>query len=114
MTGLTVEEVLYTIKAFENKVSDLNIPSNRLIKEFMNCLGSKARDQWAKLMKQRDNAGTRPFPQTQEGWEQAKSEWIIEYAKDTKAKDAIISTWTSTSNYMKPKETDVKRTTLIV
>ena len=95
MTGSRVEEVLYTIKAFENKVSDLNIPSIRLIKEFMNCLGSKARDRWAKLMKQRDNAGTGPFPQTQEGWEQAKSKWIIKYAKDTsKAKDAIISAWT--------------------
>ena len=108
MTGSSVKEVLYTIKAFENKVSDLNIPSNRLIKEFMNCLGSKARDRWAKLSKQRDREGLGPFPQTQEGWEQAKSNWIIEYAKDSKAKDAIISAWTSTSNYMKPKETEVE------
>ena len=32
MTGSSVEEVLYTIKAFENKISDLNIPTNRIIK----------------------------------------------------------------------------------
>ena len=37
MTRSTVEEVLYTIKAFKNKILDLNIPTNnRLIKEFMN------------------------------------------------------------------------------
>ena len=54
------------------------------------------------------NAGTGPFPQTQEGWEQAKFKWIIKFAKDSKAKDAIISAWTSTSKYMKPKDTDVE------
>ena len=108
MTGSTVEEVLYTIKAFENKITDLNIPANRIIKEFMNCLGSKARDWWAKLVKHRDNRGDGPFPPTTKGWEQAKTEWIIEYAKDSKAKDAIISAWTATSNYMKPKEVDIE------
>ena len=40
MTGSSVEEVLYTIKAFENKLADLSIPTNLLVKEFMNCLGS--------------------------------------------------------------------------
>ena len=59
MTRSTMEEVLYTIKAFKNKVADLNIPSNQL--------GPKARDRWAKLIKQRDNAGAGPFPPTQEG-----------------------------------------------
>ena len=104
MTGSSVEEVLYTIKAFENKISDLNIPTNRIIKEFMNCLGSKARDRWAKLIKNRGEE----FPLTPEGWSEAKSEWILEYAKDSKAKDAIISAWTSTSNYMKPKEENIE------
>ena len=104
MTGSSVEEVLYTIKAFENKIVDLNIPTNRVIKEIMNCLGSKARDQWAKLIKNRGE----DFPLTAEGWIDAKSEWILEYAKDSKAKDSIISAWTSTSNYMKPKEVDIK------
>ena len=108
MTGSSVEEVLYTIKAFKNKIIDLNIPTNRLNKEFMNCLGSKARDRWAKLSTQRDREGLGPFPQTEEGWEQAKADWIIEYAKDSKAKDAIISAWTSTSNYMKLKEVEVE------
>ena len=108
MTGLTVEEVLYTIKAFKNKIMDLNIPTNRIIKEFMNCLGLKARDRWAKLIKHRSNRGDGPFPLTPEGWEQAKAEWILEYAKDSKAKDAIIAAWTSTSNYMKLKEADIK------
>ena len=104
MTGSNVKEVLYNIKAFENKIIDLNIPTNRIIKEFMNCLGSKARDQWAKLIK---NQGE-DFPLTEEGWTEAKTEWILEYAKDSKAKDAIISAWTSTSNYMKPREVDIK------
>ena len=53
MTGSSVEEVLNTIKAFENKVVNLTILVNRLIKEFMNCLGSRARDRWAKLIKNR-------------------------------------------------------------
>ena len=58
---------------------------------------------------ERNNAGLGPFAPTEEGWEQAnKAEWIIEYAKDSKAKDAIISAWTSTSNYMKPKEVEVE------
>ena len=71
MIGTTVEDVLYTIKAFKNKAADLNIPS-RLVKEFMNCLGSKARDRWAKLIKQRNNTGLGPFAApTEEGWEQA-------------------------------------------
>ena len=49
------------------------------------------------------------FPTTTEGWEEAKREWIIEYAKDHKAKDdAIISAWTATTNYMKPKETNIE------
>ena len=91
MAGLTVEEVLYTIKVFKNKIMDLNIPNNRLIKEFMNCLGSKDKDRWAKLVKHRIQRGYGPFPQTQEGWQLAKTEWIVEYAKDSKAKDAIIS-----------------------
>ena len=104
MTGSSVEEVLYTIKAFENKIVDLNIPINRVIKEFMNCLGSKARDRWAKLIKNRGE----DFPLTAEGWSDAKSEWILEYAKDNKAKDAIISAWTSTSNYLKPKDVDIE------
>ena len=104
MTGSSVEEVLYTIKAFENKVSDLNIPTNRIIKEFMNCLGSNARDRWAKLIKNRGE----DFPATPQGWNLAKTEWIIDYAKDSKAKDAIISAWTSTSNYMKPKDTNIE------
>ena len=104
MTGSSVEEVLYTIKAFENKISDLNIPTNRIIKEFMNCLGSKARDRWAKLIKNRGEE----FPLTPQGWDEAKSEWILDYAKDNKAKDAIISAWTSTSNYMKPREEGIE------
>ena len=68
------------------------------------CLGSKARDRWAKLIKNRGD----DFPPSSEGWTEAKSEWILEYAKDNKAKDAIISAWTSTSNYMKPKEVDIE------
>ena len=104
MTGSSVEEVLYTIKAFENKILDLGIPTNRIIKEFMNCLGSKARDRWAKLIKNRGS----DFRSSLEGWTEAKSEWILEYAKDSKAKDAIISARTATSNYMKPKEVDIE------
>ena len=105
MTGSSVEEVLYTVEAFENKVADLSIPTNRLVvKEFMNCLGSRARDQWAKLIKNRGNE----FPTTTEGWEEAKQEWIIEYTKENKAKDAIIFAWTSTTNNMKPKETNIE------
>ena len=73
MTGLSIKEVLYTIKAFENKIINLSIPTNRIIKEFMNCLGSKARDRWAKLIKNRGE----DFPLTQEGWVDAKSEWIL-------------------------------------
>ena len=104
MTGSSVKEVLYTIKAFENKVADLNIPTNRVVKEFMNCLGSNARDRWAKLIK---NRGA-DFPATPQGWNSAKAEWILEYAKDNKAKDAIISAWTSTANYMKPKDINIE------
>ena len=105
MTGSTVEEALYTMKAFENKASDLGIAANRLIKEFMNCLGSKARDRWAKLIRNREEGA---FPNTTEGWEQAKKEWILEYARDDKAKDAILAAWISTVDYMKPRDVEVE------
>ena len=48
------------------------------------------------------------FPVTSQGWELAKSEWILEYAKDCKAKEAIISAWTATSNYLKPKDSEIE------
>ena len=99
-----MEEVLYTIKAFENKVIDLVILVNRMIKEFMNCLDSRARDRRAKLIKNRGEE----FLPTLQGLTDAKSEWIIEYAKDSKAKDAIISAWTATTNYMKCKDINIE------
>ena len=104
MKGSSVDKVLYTIKVSKNKIIDLSIIlTNRFIKEFMNCLGSKARDWWVKLIKNRGE----DFPLTLEGWAEAKSKWILEYAKDNKAKDAIISAWwTLTSDYLKPKEVD--------
>ena len=104
MMGSSVEEVLYTIKAFKNKVADLNIPTNQIVKEFIICLGSSARDRWAKLIKHQGE----DFPATLQGWELAKLEWILEYAKDQKAKDAIIAAWTATTDYMKPKDIEVE------
>ena len=76
MTGSSTEEVLYTIKAFENKAIDIDLPNNQRIKEFMNCLRSKARDRWVKLVKNRRSGD---FASNQ--WNQAKKEWIVEYVK---------------------------------
>ena len=103
MTGSSAEEVLYTIKAFKNKAIDIDLPNNQRIKEFMNCLGSKARDRWAKLIKNRRSGD---FANNQ--WNQAKKEWIAEYVKDKKAKETILNAWTSTKDFMKPKEVDIK------
>ena len=103
MMGSSAEEVLYTIKAFENKAVGINLLNNQRIKEFMNCLGSKARDRWAKLVK---NGRGGDFSSNQ--WNQAKREWIAEYVKDKKAKETILSAWTSTKDFMKPKEADIK------
>ena len=103
MTGSSPEEMLYTIRAFENKAMDIGIPNNQRIKEFMNCLGSKARDRWAKLVKNRRSGD---FNDNQ--WNQAKKEWISEYVKDHKAKETILSAWTSTKDFMKPKEADIE------
>ena len=103
MTGSSAEEVLYTIKAFENKAMDIDLPNNQRIKEFMNCLGSKARDRWAKLIKNRRNGDF-----TSGQWNQAKKEWIAEYVKDKKAKETILNAWTSTKDFMKPKDVDIE------
>ena len=103
MTGSSAEEVLYTIKAFENKAIDIDLPNNQRIKEFMNCLGSKARDRWAKMIKNRRSGD---FSSNQ--WSLAKKEWIAEYVKDKKAKETILNAWTSTKDFMKPKEVDIE------
>ena len=103
MTGSSAEEVLCTIKAFENKAIDIDLPDNQRIKEFMNCLGSKARDRWAKLVKNRRGGN---FASNQ--WNQAKREWIAECVKDKKAKETILNAWTSTKDFMKPKDLDIE------
>ena len=96
MTGLSAEEVLYTIKAFENNAIDINLPNNQRIKESMNCLGSKARDRWAKMVK---NQRSGDFSRNQ--WSLAKKEWITEYVKDKKkAKETILNAWTLTKDFM--------------
>ena len=68
MTGSSAKEVLYTIKAFENKAMDIDLPSNQRIMEFMKCLGSKARDQWGKLVMNRRNGDF-----TSNQWNQRRS-----------------------------------------
>ena len=95
--------MLYTIRAFENKAMDIGIPNNQRIKEFMNCLGSKARDRWSKLVKNRRSGD---FNDNQ--WNQAKKDWISEYVKDHKAKKTILNAWTSTKDFMKPKEAEIE------
>ena len=103
MTGSSTEEMLYTIRAFENKAMDIWIPDDQRIKEFMNCLGSKAWDRWAKLIKNRRSGD---FNDNQSN--QAKKEWISEHVKDRKSKETILNTWTLTKDFMKPKELEIK------
>ena len=103
MDKSTVEEVLYTLRAFENKAKDINLPNARYLEKFVTCLGNKARDRWGKL------EATRPentFQPTE--WEEAKKEWIKVYVKDRNAKETIIYAWSSTRAYHKPIEVSVE------
>ena len=102
MTGSTAREVLYTIKAFKNKAEDASLSDNELMTYFMQCLGSKARDKWAQMMNWR--GPNNQFELTKDGWDDAKEAWILEYVKDTNAKETIIAAWSSTRDYFKPKE----------
>ena len=57
MMGRSVEEMLYTIRAFENKAKDITLPQNRYLEKFVTCLGNKARDKWARM----EDSRSRPF-----------------------------------------------------
>ena len=85
MEKSSVEEVLYTLRAFENKAKDINLPITKCLEKFVTCLGNKARDRWAKLEATRPNT---TFENTE--WEVAKTEWIKVYVKDRNAKETII------------------------
>ena len=103
MDKSTVEEVLYTLRAFENKAKDINLPNTRHLEKFVTCLGNKARDRWGKL------EATRPgnaFLPTE--WDEAKKAWIRVYVKDRNAKETIICAWSSTRAYHKPAEVTVE------
>ena len=77
MDKSTAEEVLCTLRAFENKAKDINLPNARCLEKFVTCLGNKARDRWGKLEDTRPN---RAFKNTE--WDKAKKEWIKVHVKD--------------------------------
>ena len=54
MTGSSAEEVLYTIKAFENKVININLPNNQRIKEV-------GKPSYSAIFLWNDEAGKTPF-----------------------------------------------------
>ena len=69
MEKSTVEEMLYTVRAFENKAKDISLPRNKYLEKFVTCLGPLARDRWAKLEEARP---TGTFEADE--WELAKTE----------------------------------------
>ena len=77
MDKSTAEEVLCTLRAFENKAKDVDSPIAKHLEKFVTCLGDKARDGWAKLEATRPN---NVFKNTE--WEIAKTEWIEVCVKD--------------------------------
>ena len=99
MDKSTAEEVLHTLRAFENKAKDINSPNARCLEKFVTCLGNKARDRWGKLEE------TRPinaFENTE--WDEAKKAWIKVCVKDRNAKETIIHAWSSTRECHKSTE----------
>ena len=103
MDKSTVEEVLYTLRAFENKAKDINLPNAKYLEKFVTCLGNNARDRWAKLEATRPNS---TFENTE--WDIAKTEWIGVCVKDRNAKETIICAWSSTRAHHKPVETSAE------
>ena len=103
MEKSTVEEMLYTVRAFENKAKDISLPRNKYLEKFVTCLGPLARDRWAKLEEARP---TGTFEADE--WELAKTEWIKVYVKDRNAKETIISAWSNTKAYLKPRKTNIE------
>ena len=101
MEGHTVEEMLYTIRAFENKAKDITLPQNRYLEKFVTCMGNKARDKWARM---EDSRGT-PFQENE--WVIAKKEWIKYYVRDGDAKEVILDAWVRTRHYIKPMDVEV-------
>ena len=81
MDKSTVEEVLYTLRAFENKAKDINLPNTKYLEKFVTCLGNKARDRWAKLEATRPDSA---FLKAE--WKDAKTEWMKVHVKDRNAK----------------------------
>ena len=103
MEKSTAEEVLCTLRAFENKAKDINLPNAKCLEKFVTCLGNKARDRWAKLEATRPNG---VFQNTE--WNTAKTEWIKVCVKDRNAKETIIHAWSSTRACHKPVETSAE------
>ena len=103
MTGSSPEEVLYTLRTFENKAQDISLPANQTISKFVTCLGAQARERWKKLETAR---GGRPFQPDE--WDDAKEEWIKYYVRDTHAKETVIAAWSSSRDYLKPRETSIE------
>ena len=101
MEGHTVEEMLYTIRAFENKAKDITLPQSKYLEKFVTCLGSKARDKWARM---EDSRGT-PFQDNE--WTVAKKEWIEYYVRDGDAKEVILDAWVTTREFLKPMDVEV-------
>ena len=91
MEKSTVEEMLYTVRAFENKAKDISLPQNKYLQKFVTCLGPLARDRWAKMEEARP-IGTFEVDE----WELTKTKWIKVYVQDQNAKETIISAWSNT------------------
>ena len=49
--GSSVEELLYTIRVFEDQADNLNMPGDTYIKNFLRVLGPGARTKWKNMIK---------------------------------------------------------------
>ena len=92
MMGSSVEEMLYTIRTFENKAKDISLPDNRRLEKFVTCLGNEARDKWAVMLEDYESRNNGQGFQADQ-WDLAKEEWIKHYVQDPHAKDVVINDW---------------------
>lgn len=100
--GECVEELLYTIDNFHTIRQDLKIDDNDIHNEFGKVLGHGPRKRWKELPK----ISSFSYSRDTNGLNEALSDFIKTYAKDTMAKDTMLSSLEHGS-FRKPLETSV-------
>jgi len=100
--GECVEELLYTIDNFHSIRQDLQMIPNNFHNEFGKVLGHGPRKRWKELPKIK----TSSYSKDVSGLNEALSDFIKTYAKDTMAKDTMLSSLEHGS-FRKPLESSV-------